>query len=97
MIRQVYRGSVWEKALKEAQGKAAMDPSRSWKDICVEDLHCAPDKLSPPVKTVVDQLYGVLANHLTDTHIFVDHPELEDFVHTMPSHMVPSGVTVNQP
>jgi len=96
MIRQVYRGSAWETALKDAQLKAATDPSRSWKDICVDELHCSPDKLSAPVKEVVDQLYGVLANHLTDTHIFPDHPELEDFVQTMPSHLVPAGLPAKQ-
>jgi phosphoribosylaminoimidazole-succinocarboxamide synthase len=97
MIRQVYRGSAWEKALKEAQAKAATDPSRSWKDICVEDLGCRPDKLAAPVKTVVDHLYGVLANHLTDSQIFPDHPELEDFIQTMPSQMVPGGTSANKP
>lgn len=88
MIRQVYRGSAWEIALKKAQAKSKVDPTTPWKDVCLQEVPGGPEKLAPEVKQVVDQLYGVLANHLLDAAIFPDHPELEDFVKHMPSNLV---------
>lgn len=85
MIRQIYRGSQWEKAIHEAQKRAKSNPSRSWKQICVEDLNASPEPLSPKSKNIVDHLYGVITNHILRSEVFADHPSLNDFVRSLPS------------
>ena len=84
MIRQVYRGTHWESQLKEAQKIAKADNSRSWKEVAVNDLKIAPEPLTPAAKQVIDQLYGVLANHLVGEQIFEKHPPLDRFIKELP-------------
>jgi len=84
MIRQVYRGTQWETQLKEAQKIAKADNSRSWKEVAVNDLKIAPEPLTPAAKQVIDQLYGVLANHLVGEQIFEKHPPLDRFIKELP-------------
>lgn len=84
MIRQIYRGSVWEAAIKDAQARAKILPNKGWKHICKVDLGAAPEPLSPSDKNLVDRLYGVIANHVIGEPVFADHPSLEAYVQAMP-------------
>jgi phosphoribosylaminoimidazole-succinocarboxamide synthase len=79
MIRQFYRGSAWEKSLKEAQRIAFERGSTEWKEICSSELGSQPDSLSPDFKSCVSRLYGVLANALIDCDPFPAHPNLKEF------------------
>jgi phosphoribosylaminoimidazole-succinocarboxamide synthase len=80
MLRQFYRGSQWDKALKEAQDIASKRGSIAWKEICLEELKAKPNPLSVPFKKAVDHLYGVLANALIAQAPFEDQPTLDEFV-----------------
>ncbi len=84
MIRQIYRGSVWETAIKDAQTRAKILPNKGWKHICKVDLGAAPEPLAPADKQMVDRLYGVIANHIIGEAVFADHPTLEEYVKSMP-------------
>ncbi|HEY9760571.1 MAG TPA: phosphoribosylaminoimidazolesuccinocarboxamide synthase [Oculatellaceae cyanobacterium] len=79
MIRQFYRGTAWEKSLKEAQKLAFERGTTEWKEICVRELNSQPTPLSPEFKSCVSKLYGVLANALIEAEPFPDHPNLTDF------------------
>lgn len=88
MIRQMYRGSAWEKSLKEAQELARQDMcGRSWKEIARQDLKLEPDPLPPTFKALVDRVYGVLANQLLGGPIFTDHPTIDGFVRSLPTYL----------
>ncbi|MBX9690009.1 MAG: hypothetical protein K2X27_25080 [Candidatus Obscuribacterales bacterium] len=80
IIRQVYRDSAWEKALKESQKLAAERCSLDWKAICKNELKESPPKFKPEVKNVLDKLYGSLANVLSGETLFAEHPNLDEFV-----------------
>lgn len=79
MIRQVYRGTPWETALKNAQKLAAQRGSEEWKAICIDELHAQPEKLPAPFKKNIDELYGALANHITGLQLFPNQPTLDNF------------------
>jgi hypothetical protein len=83
MIRMVYRGTPWEKSLKQAQQMARLDNSRSWKEIAVQELKSEPGPLPAPFKAVVDKLYGVLCNHVVGEELFANHPTLQEFVQSV--------------
>ena len=80
MIRQVYRGSSWERALKEAQKLAAFAGQADWKEICRLQLKEEPKPLPQSFKAVVDKLYGVLTNHIVGQELFDKQPTLDEFV-----------------
>ncbi len=88
MIRQIYRGSVWETAIKDAQTRAKILPNKGWKHICKEDLGAAPEPLAPGDKQIVDSLYGVIANHVIGAEVFANHPSLDEYVNSMPAKVV---------
>jgi phosphoribosylaminoimidazole-succinocarboxamide synthase len=69
VIRQFYRGSAWEKALKEAKTLARLQPGVDWKTLCLEQLKSSPPPLSPTQKHLVENLYGTLVNTLLDQPI----------------------------
>jgi len=79
MIRQFYRGSAWEKALKEAQTMAVSRGTVDWKEICLEELSSSPQPLSSEFKAAVDNLYGVLANAIISPAPFAEHPDIDSF------------------
>jgi phosphoribosylaminoimidazole-succinocarboxamide synthase len=78
-IRQVYRGTPWEKSLKEAQNIAAERGSAEWKRICRDELKSVPDRLPAEFKDKIDHLYGVLTNHVVGEELFPDQPTLDAF------------------
>lgn len=80
MIRQVYRGSDWEKSIKEAQDIARQSGKHDWKEICINKLNQKPDPLPADFKQIVDQLYGSLTNHLVGEQLFANQPTLDEFV-----------------
>lgn len=80
LVRQIYKDSSWAKALSKAKELAKDNPGKGFKEICKEDLHEQPQVIPPNLKVLVDQLYGVLANHLSDNHVFEDHPSLVQFI-----------------
>ncbi|MBI4533142.1 MAG: hypothetical protein HY711_04270 [Candidatus Melainabacteria bacterium] len=80
MLRQVYRGSPWEKSLKEAQRLAHQTGTLDWKTICLTQLNAKPEPLPSQIKTVVDNLYGVLSNHIMSESLFAQQPSLEEFI-----------------
>lgn len=88
MIRQLYRGSSWELAIKQAQELAKQRPGSDWKEICKNDLHAQPQPLPRPLKALVDQLYGVITNHILDSEIFTGHPSLDQFVQSVPADLI---------
>lgn len=85
MIRQVYRGSNWEKNLKEAQDLARKQGRLDWKEICQKELNSTPERLPADAKAVIDRLYPTLANVLSGKPLFhlegqnIEN-ELESFV-----------------
>jgi phosphoribosylaminoimidazole-succinocarboxamide synthase len=79
MIRQFYRGSDWEMSLKEAQKMATARGTIDWKQICAQELGSAPQSLADDFKSVVDKLYGVLANAVVEPAPFSKHPDLDSF------------------
>jgi phosphoribosylaminoimidazole-succinocarboxamide synthase len=79
MIRQVYRGTAWEKNLKQAQKLAVERGSLDWKSICREELHSQPDILPASFKSKIDKLYPVLANHCSGQPLFAQQPDLKRF------------------
>ncbi|HEY9734493.1 MAG TPA: phosphoribosylaminoimidazolesuccinocarboxamide synthase [Drouetiella sp.] len=85
MIRQIYRGSVWETAIKDAQTRAKILPNKGWKHICKVDLGAEPEPLSASDKKIVDQLYAVIANHIIGEQVFADQPSLDEYVKSMPT------------
>ncbi len=88
MIRQIYRGSIWETTIKEAQTRAKILPNKGWKQICKEDLGAAPEPLAPADKQIVDSLYGVIANHVIGEAVFANHPSLDQYVSSMPAKVI---------
>ncbi len=84
LIRQVYRGSSWENALKEAQQLAKGRAGASWKEICISELNARPEPLPLAFKAIVDKLYGALTNHIMGQEIFKDHPSLDGFIQALP-------------
>lgn len=83
MIRQVYRGSHWEKSLKDAQKLAKERRSLDWKNICINELKAQPEPFKPAVKEVVNRLYGTLTNHVSQEELFSAHPNLDAFVESV--------------
>lgn len=80
MIRRVYRGTPWEKAIKDAQALAAERKSLDWKEICRNELGQSPAQFTPATGAVIDKLYGTITNHLCRKSLFKGHPELDQFV-----------------
>lgn len=80
LIRQVYRGSKWERSLKEAQRIAKERCDLDWKNICINELKSSPEPFKPNVKDVVDRLYGSLSNHLSQENLFKNQYNLDEFV-----------------
>lgn len=80
MIRQFYRGSAWEKGLREAQKIARDEASLDWKGICRDRLGQEPEALAGERKWLADRLYGVLANCIAGREIFASQPSLDQFV-----------------
>lgn len=85
MIRRIYRGSEWEKSLQKAQKLAKERGSADWKQIAVDELKAAPEKLAGLEKTAVNKLYGCLTNHLTGKEVFKDHPTLDQYIDALPA------------
>ncbi len=84
MIRQFYRGSPWETAIKEAQTLAtAKGRLEEWRLICRTNLKAEPERLPSGLKTTIDQLYGVIANQVSAEKIFDNHPGLDEFAQTL--------------
>lgn len=90
LVRQIYKDSSWAKALSQAKELAKDNPGKGFKEICREDLKEQPQVIPGNLKVLVDQLYGVLANHLSDSSVFEDHPTLVQFIDNLESAM-PSG------
>lgn len=84
-IRQVYRGTPWEKSLKKAQSLAADRGTADWKVICKDELQSTPDCLPAEFKSKIDHLYGVLANRVIGKPVFPGEPTLESFASSFPS------------
>lgn len=63
MIRQFYRGTPWEKAVKQAKALASSLPGSDWKAICKDQLGETPEPLNEVQKRITDNLYGALVNH----------------------------------
>lgn len=69
VIRQFYRGSAWEKAVKKAKNMALYLAGSDWKTICRDDLGESPNPLLPQQKHLVDNLYGALINYFLDASV----------------------------
>jgi phosphoribosylaminoimidazole-succinocarboxamide synthase len=76
-IRQIYRDTPWEEALKEAQKLAIARGTDNWKQICTGELKQTPLSLPPKAKALADALYPVLANHVIGEPLFAGQPALE--------------------
>gem|GEM_PF-824 len=87
LVRQIYKDSSWSKALSKAKELAKHNPGKGFKEICKEDLKEQPQVIPANLKVLVDQLYGVLANHLSDSPVFEDHPTLVQFIDHLESAM----------
>ena len=80
MIRRVYRGTAWESALCEAQKLASQRRGEDWRQICMHELNSQPQPLAPEIKAVINLLYGVLVNRLSNQTLFAGHPDLDEFI-----------------
>jgi phosphoribosylaminoimidazole-succinocarboxamide synthase len=80
MLRQFYRGSKWESALKKSQSLARQRATLDWKSICEKELGESPEPLSSSFKEHVDALYCMLTNTLMERKVFADCPDLKEFV-----------------
>ena len=80
MLRQFYRGSQWESALKKAQTLAKQKATLDWKSICENELGQSPEPLPADFKQHVDNLYCMLTNTLMERQVFSDCPDLKTFV-----------------
>ncbi|HEY9784670.1 MAG TPA: phosphoribosylaminoimidazolesuccinocarboxamide synthase [Candidatus Obscuribacterales bacterium] len=87
IIRKIYRGTTWEKALKAAQERARREGVIDWKKICLEELGESPEPLPPSAKKSIDALYPMLVNHMTALPVFKEQPTLDDFVASLPDSM----------
>jgi len=80
MIRQFYRDSPWETAIREAQTMAlAKGRLEQWRLICRTNLKAEPERLPLPLKATIDQLYGLIANAVAEEEVFANHPGLDAF------------------
>lgn len=75
-IRQIYRDTIWEKAIKEAQSIATGRGTDNWKQICSEELRQTPEPLSAPAKALADALYPCLFNCVAGEEVFGGQPQL---------------------
>jgi phosphoribosylaminoimidazole-succinocarboxamide synthase len=80
MLRQFYRGSKWESALKKAQSLAKQSATLDWKSICENELGEKPQPLPASFKEHVDALYCMLTNTLLKRQVFAECPDLNEFV-----------------
>jgi phosphoribosylaminoimidazole-succinocarboxamide synthase len=80
MLRQFYRGSKWESALKKAQSIAKQKATLNWKTVCENELGESPQPLPTSFKEHVDALYCMLTNTLMERKVFADCPDLKEFV-----------------
>jgi phosphoribosylaminoimidazole-succinocarboxamide synthase len=80
MLRQFYRGSKWETALKKAQSIAKQSATLDWKSICENELGEKPQPLPASFKEHVDALYCMLTNTLMERKVFAECPDLNEFV-----------------
>ncbi len=63
-LRQVYTGSPWELALREAKKLAAERGVADWKQICQEELGQSPEPLPKEVVDAMADMYRAMANEL---------------------------------
>jgi phosphoribosylaminoimidazole-succinocarboxamide synthase len=80
IIRIYYRGSKWEKAVKEAQEICQQKGIADWKQYCRKHFDLDPEPLSPSFKAAMDRLYCVLVNHVSGVSIFDGCPDIEGFL-----------------
>ena len=75
-----YRGSKWEKAVKDSQDHCAQHGISDWKNYCLETFNLQPEPLSPQFKAAIDKMYCVLVNHVSGVNIFCDCPTIDQFL-----------------
>lgn len=63
-LRQVYTGSEWELAVREAKKLAKERGEPDWKRICREELGQTPEPLRPEIATAMADMYRSMANSL---------------------------------
>ncbi len=86
LIRQFYRSTPWEHAVREAKLLADTRPGEDWKDICQQELGQAPSALPSSQKHLVDNLYGALVNHLFDAPYIGSAVALDALIDAMKTH-----------
>jgi phosphoribosylaminoimidazole-succinocarboxamide synthase len=79
-IRQYYRTTAWIDAVTKAQKQAKELPGQDWKELCLQAKEGKPPRLPAKIKTLADNLYGVLANTISGTELIPSQPSLTDFV-----------------
>lgn len=72
IARQYYKGTDWEKEVREAQDEAQEKGIENWKELC--DLE--PPRLDPNLKRIVSQMYTSTANAFLGRRLF-DVPDLK--------------------
>jgi phosphoribosylaminoimidazole-succinocarboxamide synthase len=80
IIRIYYRGSKWEKAVKESQDYCAQHGITDWKNHCLEKFGLNPEPLSASFKAAMDKMYCVLVNHVSGIDVFGDCPNIDSFL-----------------
>src|SRR5262249_14212514 len=91
IIRIYYRGSKWEKAVKESQEMCQQKGISNWKDYCNKNFALSPEPLSPQFKAGIDSLYRVLVNHLCGRAVFAGCPDIDTFVADLQAALRPGG------
>lgn len=91
IIRIYYRGSKWEKAVKEAQEICQQKGIADWKAYFTKEFKLEPEPLSPAFKGAIDNLYCVLLNHLSGESVFPGCPDIESFVGQLKTALAKGG------
>lgn len=80
LLRQYYINSDWASALANSKEQTKLNPSISFKEHCLSELKQEPQTIKPEDKIIIDQLYPVLTNTITEKTYFDNAPDLDKLV-----------------
>jgi phosphoribosylaminoimidazole-succinocarboxamide synthase len=92
IIRIYYRGSKWEKAVKESQEICQQKGIADWKEYCHKHYGLSPEPLSHSFKAAIDKLYCVLLNHVSGVTVFDECPDIDSFLLELKTALIRGGV-----
>lgn len=85
LVRQYYQNSAWAKALSKAKEKAKVEPSKTFKDICIEEYEQKPATIEDEPKQLIDMLYPAITNTICQKKYFKNTLCLDNLVESFNS------------